>query len=93
MVWLLFAIPFYQSGLAFTVWILDPQNLRPTQELWALAFPGMLTLFVLLQRYAGCASGQCRAGRAGGAHKKPPAVQAGGDRPFEQRQDCRRKTG
>ncbi len=58
-VWLVFAIPFYQAGLAFTIWLLEPQNLKPAQELWAMAFPGMMLLFVLLQRRLGCASGHC----------------------------------
>ena len=59
----LFAIPFYFSGLAITVWLVEPHNLTPAQELWAAAFPGMLVLFFLVQRHTGCASGQCHPGR------------------------------
>ncbi len=65
--WLVFAIPFYQAGLAFTVWLLEPQHGYSVQELWAMAFPGMLLLFVLLQRHLGGASGYCR-----GRHTRSP---------------------
>ena len=62
LVWGLVAIVFYQSGLVFTTWLLEPaQFMGGVDWLWLLAFPGLLPGFFLVNRHLGCASAQCPA--------------------------------
>jgi hypothetical protein len=58
--WVLFSIPFYYSGLAFTYLLLEPEALdNGIQWLLALGFPFLLMAFYKLARYWGCSSGAC----------------------------------
>jgi hypothetical protein len=58
--WVLFSIPFYYSGLAFTCLLLEPEMLNDiVQWLLALGFPFLLWAFYKLGRYWGCSSGAC----------------------------------
>ena len=60
LLWVLFAILFYQSGLAATVWLLDPEHFGGGLDvLWALAFPVLLPAFFWVNRRLGCAAGRC----------------------------------
>ncbi len=60
LVWVLFAIVFYQSGLTATVWLLEPENFRGGVDwLWLALFPVLLPLFFVVNRVCGCASGAC----------------------------------
>ena len=64
LLWVLFAILFYQSGLAATVWLLDPEHFGGGPDVfWALAFPALLPLFFWVNRHLGCAGGQCQDGQ------------------------------
>jgi hypothetical protein len=62
LIWVLFAIAFYQSGLAATVWLLEAENFRGGIDwLWLTLFPVLLPLFFVVNRFCGCASGACAA--------------------------------
>lgn len=62
--WVLFAVVFFRSGLAFTTWLLEPDVFAGGVEwLWAGAFPVLLPAFFVVNRHLGCASGACRQGR------------------------------
>lgn len=62
--WVVFAILFYQSGEAFTVWLLDRESFAGGMDwLWLAAFPVLLPGFFLVNRYLGCATGGCAEGR------------------------------
>lgn len=62
LLWLLFAVLFYQSGLAFTVWLLEPASFSGgLQWFWLMLFPVFLPAFFVVNRYLGCASG-CASG-------------------------------
>jgi hypothetical protein len=64
LLWVLFAILFYQSGLAFTVWLLEPESFQGGIEwLWILLFPVLLPAFFIVNRHLGCATGQCHSGQ------------------------------
>lgn len=64
-VWLGFAILFYNSGEAFTVWLLEPQRIQGVlQWLWIALFPALLPAFFVVNRRFGCASGSCSAGNS-----------------------------
>ena len=61
--WVLFAIAFYQSGLAFTTWLLSPEAFAGGWDwFWLALFPVLLPGFFLVNRHLGCASGQCTSG-------------------------------
>ncbi len=61
--WVLFAVLFYQSGLNFTVWLLEPENFAGGANwIWVILFPALLPAFFIVNRHLGCASGQCRSG-------------------------------
>ncbi len=60
LIWVLFAIAFYQSGLTATRWLLESQNFRGGIDwLWLGLFPALLPLFFVVNRRFGCASGAC----------------------------------
>jgi hypothetical protein len=60
LVWLGFAILFYQSGEAFTVWLLEPERVHGgLQWLRIGLFPALLPAFLVVNRRFGCASGSC----------------------------------
>ncbi|MCK5876508.1 MAG: hypothetical protein KAG43_02645 [Candidatus Marithrix sp.] len=63
LIWLVFAIIFYQSGLAFTILIMEPSEFTGGfQWVWVLLFPILLPAFFIINKHLGCAScedGQC----------------------------------
>ncbi len=60
MVWILFAVLFYYSGLSFTTLLLEPQQFAGgLYWLLVVIFPILVPLFFVVGRYAGCASGAC----------------------------------
>ena len=60
LIWVLFAIVFYQSGLTATVWLIEPENFRGGVDwLWLALFPALLPLFFIVNRLCGCATGTC----------------------------------
>ena len=62
LIWVLFAILFYQSGLTATRWLLESENFRGGIDwLWLGLFPALLPLFFVVNRLCGCASGHCDA--------------------------------
>jgi len=62
LIWVLFAILFYQSGLTATRWLLDSENFRGGIDwLWLGLFPALLPLFFVVNRLFGCASSACDA--------------------------------
>ena len=64
--WVLFAVIFFQSGLAFTTWLLEPQNFDGGMAwLWVALFPILLPAFFFVNRHLGCATGACASGRCG----------------------------
>ena len=60
--WLGFAAVFYQSGLAFTIWLLEPIRVSGAEWVWVALFPGLLPAFFLVNRVLGCGSGHCGTG-------------------------------
>lgn len=59
--WVLFAIVFYQSGLAFTTLLLEgTQGAGWSDWLAAGAFPVLLPAFFWVNARLGCASGVCK---------------------------------
>jgi hypothetical protein len=62
--WVLFAILFYNSGQAFTIWLLEPENFPGGIDwFWLSLFPVLLPGFFVVNRYLGCASGACSSGQ------------------------------
>ncbi|GMT48840.1 MAG: hypothetical protein IEMM0008_0379 [bacterium] len=60
MVWILFAVLFYYSGLSFTTLLLEPEQfVGGFHWLLIVLFPILVPLFFVVGRYAGCASGAC----------------------------------
>jgi len=75
LIWVVFAIVFYQSGLTATVWLLEPENFRGGIDwLWLALFPALLPLFFVVNRLCGCASGACAVGdkRSRASYPSPP---------------------
>jgi hypothetical protein len=63
MLWVVFAILFYYSGLNFTIWLLEPENFAGGVDwVWVALFPVLLPAFFLVNRHLGCASGRCASG-------------------------------
>jgi hypothetical protein len=61
--WVLFAILFYNSGQAFTIWLLEPENFAGGVDwFWMVLFPVLLPAFFVVNRHLGCASGACSDG-------------------------------
>jgi len=79
--WVLFAIVFYNSGLAFTIWLLGPEEISsPEDWLWVLLFPALLPAFFLVNRRLGCASGTCGTGSGKGKSQDQESQPRGSDR-------------
>jgi len=78
LIWLGFAIVFYQSGLAFTTWLLEPEHFAGSIDwFWVVLFPVLVPAFFVVNRRYGCASGACRGARcqlpaARGSSAAPP---------------------
>ena len=63
--WLLYAVLFYNAGLATTTWLLEHNAFAGGwQWLWVAAFPVLLLGFFRLNRHLGCAGGSCAVGRS-----------------------------
>lgn len=61
LIWVLFAILFYLSGEAATIWLLEPEAfVGGWQWFWLALFPVFLPAFFMLQRFFGCSGGQCQ---------------------------------
>jgi hypothetical protein len=76
LVWLLFAILFYQSGLNFTQWLLEPASFAGGLAwFWVALFPFLVPMFFIVNRYLGCASGLCRSDSRDHGHQEPGATQ------------------
>jgi len=74
--WLLFAILFYQSGLNFTQWLLEPDSFAGGLALfWVALFPFLVPMFFVVNRYLGCASGLCHSDTSGPGQSEPDAAQ------------------
>jgi hypothetical protein len=74
LIWVLFAIVFYQSGLTATVWLMEPETFRGGIDwLWLGLFPALLPLFFVVNRLCGCASGACAVGDRNARSPYPPA--------------------
>lgn len=82
--WVAFGVLFYLSGLAFTTWLLTPDEFEGgMQWIWVGLFPILLPAFFFVNHYLGCASGDCRVSRRhriGGRvqstvfHNRPPGI-------------------
>ncbi len=76
-VWIGFAIVFYQSGYAFTLWLVEPENFTGgLQWVGVGLFPVLLPLFFVVNRFCGCATGRCGAGKCDA--KDGPSKHRGG---------------
>ncbi len=63
LLWVVFAIVFYYSGLNFTVWLLEPENFAGGMDwVWVALFPVLLPAFFLVNRRLGCTGGRCASG-------------------------------
>ncbi len=63
LLWVVFAILFYYSGLNFTVWLLEPENFAGgVKWVWVGLFPVLLPAFFLVNPRLGGASGRCASG-------------------------------
>jgi hypothetical protein len=71
--WVAFAVVFFQSGLATTTWLLEPESFGGGWEwLWLIAFPPLLVVFFYVNRHLGCASGQCSVAQRHAQVRFPP---------------------
>ncbi len=63
MLWMVFAVLFYYSGLSFTGWLLEPESFMGGMDwVWVAMFPVLLLAFFPVNRHLGCASGRCATG-------------------------------
>ena len=70
LLWVLFAILFYLSGEATTIWLLEPASFPGGWHWLRVAlFPVLLPAFFVLQRFFGCSSGHCQSGACPVANK------------------------
>lgn len=61
--WVIYAVLFYQAGLAFTTWLLQPESFAGGGDwFWLALFPLLLPGFFIVNRYLGCATGTCTSG-------------------------------
>jgi len=75
LIWVLFAILFYLSGEAATIWLLEPEAFQGGwQWLWLGLFPVFLPAFFMLQRFFGCSGGQCQIDPTKQPSKKKPTA-------------------
>ena len=69
-IWVLFAVVFFYSGLYFTEFVMAPSEFAGGWLwLWVAAFPFLLPTFFVVNRRYGCATGACR----GGSCAVPPS--------------------
>ena len=62
-VWVVYALLFYQSGLTATVWLLEPERFNGGIDwLWLILSPIVLPMLFLVNRHLGCAGGYCTSG-------------------------------
>ena len=60
--WILFAIAFFQSGMAFTTWALEPGSFRGGSDwFWAILFAILLPAFLIFNRRHDRGPGHCMA--------------------------------
>ena len=78
-VWLLFAVLFFYSGLYTTEWLMQPEQFAGGWR-WLLVglFPVLLPMFFLVNRRYGCASGACRIPRQKEGTQKIPMMRMPG---------------
>lgn len=77
--WILFAIAFFQSGMAFTTWALQPESFRGGSDwLWAILFPILLPAFFIVNRRLGCGTGHCTAKACEQTESTPGSRHQGG---------------
>ena len=58
--WLLFAITFFQSGMAFTTLALEPESFQGGSDwLWVMLFPVLFPAFFIVNRRLGCGTARC----------------------------------
>ena len=63
-IWVLFAIVFFYSGMYFTEFVMAPREFTGGWLwLWVTAFPFLLPAFFVVNRRYGCATGACRGGK------------------------------
>lgn len=76
--WVFFAILFYQSGLTFTIWLIEPHNFHDSRMEWAqvLIFPLLVPAFFWVNKRLGCATGSCASGEC-----EVPDLKKGGKKP------------
>lgn len=73
--WVGFAILFYLSGEAVTIWLLEPQAFSGGwQWFWLSLFPVLFPAFFMLQRFFGCSGGQCQIANPPPSEKKTTEV-------------------
>lgn len=73
LIWIVFAMVFYRSGLTATVWLMEPESFNGGIDwLWLLLFPVLVPLFFVVNRHFGCASGSCSAGAERTGVRFPP---------------------
>lgn len=60
-IWMVFAIVFFYSGMYFTEFIMAPREFAGGWLwMWVAAFPFLLPAFFVVNRRYGCATGACR---------------------------------
>ncbi len=73
LIWVLFLIAFFQSGLVTTTWLLEPENFEGGLDwLWLGLFPLLLPLFFVMNRRFGCAAGACSVNTRDCGSRPPP---------------------
>ena len=76
--WVLFAIAFFQSGMAFTTLLLETERFAGGMDwLWVSLFPILLPAFFVVNRRLGCGAGRCHA-RACAQNTATPSVPSKG---------------
>lgn len=79
LLWILFAIAFFQSGMAFTTLALEPESFRGGLDwLWAILFPLLFPAFFIVNRRLGCGTGRCTANACVQSSATPEAPREGG---------------
>lgn len=73
--WVLYAIVFYNAGLAATTWLVEPAAFAGGRQwLWVGAFPVLLIGFFRFNHHlGGCAGGRCAPDRSPPGYRPPPA--------------------
>ena len=75
--WGAYAILFYNAGLSFTTWLMQPESFTGGSEwLWVALFPPLLVGFFVVNHRLGCGAAECAArpaktGNKGGSIEYP----------------------